>query len=310
MVPRSRERLDERDAAAAVRLPSRVARKANASAQAEAGHISLRELAEIPRRLSVRRGHGSACGRDRRRRAADRGVVRSGCSATAGSLNTSSASSRSRAADLPPTSTGASTRADRAGRSASTRVKCARSGSARSSARRSHPRTVVAGSSNSAAIASCVAPAALATSAAPITAVASRRRAKHTSATPRASSHTRDSATVAPPATSARTPRRHAPGASRSTPDRRHPETRPDPDPPATDHRRSGNTQPPPHPTRTRPAPAHDSPASLSGTFVPMFHTARIAWTCTGEVERDGAARAARLIAGRPALVYFPRING
>lgn len=60
-------------------------------------------------------------------------------------------------------------------------VKCARIGSARSSARRSHPRTVVAGSSNSAAIASCVAPAALATSAAPITAAASRRRAKHTS---------------------------------------------------------------------------------------------------------------------------------
>ena len=60
-------------------------------------------------------------------------------------------------------------------------------------------------------------------------------------------------------------------GACRSAPDRRHPGRRPDPTPPATASHQSGHTQPPPHPTRTRPARAHDSPRQirdpLTGTF-------------------------------------------
>ena len=62
---------------------------------------------------------------------------------------------------------------------ASSTVKNARTSSARAANRRSHPRTVDAGRPSTAAIVRCPAPAAAASSAAPITAPASARRDRH-----------------------------------------------------------------------------------------------------------------------------------
>ena len=119
------------------------------------------------------------------------------------------------------------------------REKCARIASASRANRRSQPRTVSFGTPSRSAIGRCPAPAALAASAAPITATASRRRSKHSSG----NKHVRPGARAAlraprpqPPDAADHTLARVPPRTQRSlagrAPQRPRPSARPRPSPP------------------------------------------------------------------------------